>query len=51
MLKEEIKSLLEKVAFLVVLKEEIRADGNVLHGRFVLALMLSSYGKVHYRAR
>ena len=49
--KLEIKNLLERGTFRVLLKEEIPQDGNVLPGRFVLAIKSTIDGKVKYKAR
>ena len=38
--KAEIKNLLERGTFKVILKEEIPPDGNILPGRFVLSVII-----------
>lgn len=49
--KNEIKNLLEKGTFKVILKEEIPHDGNVLPGRFILVIKSSIDGKTKYKDR
>ena len=49
--KAEIKNLLERGTFKVILKEELPPDGNVLPGRFVLAIKSTDDGKINYKAR
>lgn len=47
----EIKSLLERGAFKIILKEDVPSDGNVLLGRFVLAVKYTEDGRIKFRAR
>lgn len=49
--KAEIKSLLERGTFKLILKEEVPPDGNVLPGRFVLSMKSSIDGKIKYKTR
>lgn len=44
--RKEIRTLLEKSAFKVILREEFRSDGNVLPGRVVLSIKPSEDGAV-----
>lgn len=48
---KESNALLERGTFKVILKEEITPDGNVLPGRFVLAIKSTADVKVNYKAR
>lgn len=49
--KTEIRSLLDRGTFKVILKEDIPPDGNVLPGRFVLAIKSTEDGEVKFKAR
>ena len=49
--KQEIRNLLERGTFKVILKEEIPSDANVVPGRFVLTIKSSLDKKVKYKAR
>ena len=49
--RKEIKTLLERGTFKEILREEIPPDGNILPGRFVLAIKSTEDGKVKYKAR
>ena len=49
--KAEIRSLLERGTFKVILREDIPRDGNVLSGRFVLTIKSTEYGKIKHKAR
>ena len=49
--KQEIKNLLQHGTFKVILQEDIPKDGNVLPGRFVLAIKSSVDGRIKYKAR
>ena len=48
--KADIKNLLERGTFKVILKEELPPDGNIFPGRFVLAIKSTDDGKVKYKA-
>ena len=48
---KEIRNLLSRGTFKVILKEDIPPDGNVLPGRFVLAIKSTEDNKVIYKAR
>ena len=49
--KTEIRNLLKRGTFKVVLKEDVPPDGNVLPGRFVLALKSTEDGEIKHKAR
>ena len=49
--KAEIKSLLDRGTFKVILQEELPPDGHILPGRFVLAIKSTDDGKIKYKAR
>ena len=49
--REEIKSFVDRGTFKVILTEYALKDGNVLHGRFVLAIKSSEDGETKYKAR
>ena len=49
--KKEIKNLLDRGTFKVILKEDIPHDGNILPGRFVLTLKSNDGGDVKFKAR
>ena len=49
--KAEIRSLLERKTFKVILKEELPTNGNILPGRFVLAIKSTEDGKIKHKAR
>ena len=48
---EEIKGLLDRGTFKVVLREEILPNGNVLPGRFVLSIKSTEFGDEKSKAR
>ena len=48
---EEIRNLIKRKTFKVILKEDLPADANVLPGRFVLALKSTVDGKIFHKAR
>ena len=48
---QEIKNLLNRGTFKVILREEIPKDVNVLPGRFVLALKSTEDGEIKHKAR
>jgi len=50
-IKKEVHGLFEKGTFKVILREEVPNDGNVLPGRFVLAIKSTEDGEVKYKAR
>ena len=50
-MKKEIKNLLDRGTFKVILKEDIPPDGNVLPGRFVLAIKSKEDGEINFKAR
>ena len=49
--RAEIKGLLERGTFKVILREEIPPNGNVLPGRFVLSLKSTEDGEERFMAR
>lgn len=49
--KKEIANLMERGTFRVILKEDIPRDGNVLPGRFVLAIKSTEDGETKFKAR
>lgn len=49
--RKEIKGLLDRGTFKVILREEVPPDANVLPGRFVLAIKSSIDGEVKFKAR
>jgi len=49
--RKEIKGLLDRGTFKVVLREEIDPDANVLPGRFVMSIKSSEDGEVKWKAR
>ena len=49
--REEIKNLLDRGTFKIILTEDVPQDGNVLPGRFVLAIKSTDDGKTKYKAR
>ena len=49
--RKEIKTLLERGTFKVILRKEVPPDGNILPGRFMLAIKSTEDGKVKYKAR
>ena len=49
--RQEIRGLLERGAFKVILREEIPPDANVLPGRFVLAIKSADNGQAKWKAR
>ena len=49
--KAEIQSLLERRTFNVIPKEDLPPDGNIIPGRFVLAVMSTEDGNIEYKAR
>lgn len=49
--KNEIRGLLERGTFRVILREEVPRDANVLPGRFVLAIKSTEDGQVKFKAR
>jgi len=48
--RSEIRNLLQRGTFKVILREELPPDGNILPGRFVLAIKSSEDGQVKYKA-
>ncbi len=48
---EEIHNLIKRGTFKAILKEDVPKDGNVLPGRFVLAIKSSIDGKIKCKAR
>ena len=49
--RREIKGLLDPGTFKIILREDIPPDGNVLPGRFVLAVKSTEDGEVKFKAR
>jgi len=49
--RAEIRGLLERGTFKVILREEIPKDANVLPGRFVMSIKSSEDGEVKWKAR
>ena len=49
--RDEIRGLLDRGTFSVILREEVPPDGNVLPGRFVLAIKSAEDGQVKFKAR
>ena len=49
--RQEIKNLLERGTFKVILKEDIPKDANILPGRFLLSLKSTEDNNVKYKAR
>lgn len=49
--REEINNLLDRRTFKVILTEDVPQDGNVLPGRFVLAIKSTEDGMTKYKAR
>ena len=49
--RKEIKSLLERGTFKVIVRQEVPPDGNVLPGRFVLAIKSTEDCRIKYMAR
>ena len=49
--KKEIRNLLQRGTFKIILKEEAPPDAEVLPGRFVRAIKSSLDGKTKYKAR
>ncbi len=49
--RDEIKGLLERGTFSIILREEVPPDGNVLPGRFVLAIKSTEDGQINFKAR
>lgn len=49
--KAEIKSLLDRQTFKLILREELLSDGNILPGCFVMAIKSTGDGKIKYKAR
>ena len=49
--RKEIMSLMRRGTFKVILKEEIPPDGNVLPGRFVLAIKSTEDDRIKFKAR
>lgn len=49
--RKEITNLINRGTFKIILKEEIPPDGNVLPGRFVLAIKSTEDKKVKFKAR
>eukprot|EP00171_Calliarthron_tuberculosum_P023469 IDg23469t1 len=49
--KKEVRGLLERGTFKLILHEEVPSDANVLPGRFVLAIKSTEDGKVKFKAR
>ena len=50
-IKEEVRDLLRRGTFKVVLKEELPDGANALTARFVLAIKSNADGKIKYKAR
>ena len=48
---DEIRGLLDRGTFSVILREEVPPDGNVPSGRFVLAIKSAEDGQVPFKAR
>lgn len=48
---DEIKNLIKRKTFKVILKEELPLNANILPGRFVLALKSTTDGKIFHKAR
>ena len=49
--RKEIKGLLDRSTFKIILREDIPPDGNVLPRRFVLAVKSTEDGQVKFKAR
>ena len=49
--KTKIRNLLKQGTFKVTLKEDVPSDGNVLPGRFVLALKSTKDGEIKHKTR
>lgn len=49
--KKEIKELLRRGTFKVILKQDVPPDGNVLPGRFVLSIKSKIDGRILFKAR
>ena len=49
--KKEIRNLLERGTFKVILKQDIPSDAQILPGRFVLATKCTEDGEVKFKAR
>ena len=49
--RREIKGLLDRGTFKIILREDIPTDGNVLPGRFVLAVKSTEDEEVKFKAR
>ncbi len=49
--RDEVKGLLERGTFSIILREEVPPDGNVLPGRFVLAIKSTENGEIKFKAR
>ena len=49
--RDEIRGFLDRGTFSVILREEVPPDGNVLPGRFVLAIKSTEDGQVKFKAR
>ena len=49
--RNEMKGLLERGTFSIILREEVPKDANVLPGRFVLAIKSAEDGQVKFKAR
>lgn len=49
--QKETNGLLDRGVFMVILREEFLPNGNVLPGRFVLAIKSNIDGSIKYKAR
>eukprot|EP00171_Calliarthron_tuberculosum_P022290 IDg22290t1 len=49
--RAEIRELLERKTFKVILREEVPPNANILPGRFVLAIKSTEDGKIKYKSR
>eukprot|EP00171_Calliarthron_tuberculosum_P023324 IDg23324t1 len=49
--RKEIRGLLERGTFKVILKEDVPADANVLPGRLILAIKSTEDGQIKFKAR
>ena len=49
--RAEVKSLLKLGALKIIIREDLIPHGNILPGRFVLAIKCTEDGEIKYRAR
>lgn len=49
--RKEIRGLLDRECFKVILKEKVPPDSNIIPGRLVLALKSSVDDKIKYKTR